>query len=38
MAIANEQRMEHVNYYLETGRLPADAKNRPGDAAGPIRH
>jgi len=25
-AIADEQRMEHVNYYLETGRLPADAK------------
>ena len=26
-AIANEQRMEHVNYYLETGRLPAEAKS-----------
>jgi 4,5-dihydroxyphthalate decarboxylase len=25
-AIADEQRMEHVNYYLETGRLPAQAK------------
>jgi len=25
-AIADEQRMEHVNYYLETGRLPAEAK------------
>ena len=25
-AMADEQRMEHVNYYLETGRLPAETK------------
>jgi 4,5-dihydroxyphthalate decarboxylase len=25
-AIANEQRLEHVDYHLETGRLPADAR------------
>ena len=32
-AIADEQRMEHVNYYLETGRLPADARARNGGRA-----
>ena len=26
-AIADEQRMEHVDYFLETGRLPSEAKN-----------
>ena len=26
-AIANEQRMEHIDYYIETGRLAPEAKN-----------
>ena len=26
-AIADEQRMEHVDYFLETGQLPSEAKN-----------
>jgi 4,5-dihydroxyphthalate decarboxylase len=25
-ALANEERMEHVDYFIETGRLPADAR------------
>jgi 4,5-dihydroxyphthalate decarboxylase len=26
-AIANQQRMEHIDYYIETGRLAQEAKN-----------